>query len=1133
MRMTSGVFHSTLVGFCLIAFLSACVDESASDSASRDSGGDTVTVTVAQPGIPSDARSPLADFDGSPLLQPLGGDCLDTDGDGYGTNCALGPDCNDTDRSVTDQCYRCARPATDCPCDTPGARRPCDVVTDSDLPGPDGTCRLGERVCTNGRWSRCMALDGRTRTITPPAPCGSTCNPECRVTTVCPTSPSDLSGGSGVVIGSSPLPGYCPMGTGGITLPGGTSTAPPPTCTVTCGGRCCAVGQECWTQTDTSVYPSWCYSGGRVAPPPVTISACGRACPVSQRCGFPPNEQCCTAGQICRYGVCVTPTGTCRTNADCPAGSFCDRNLGRCIPSVGGRCNCEGDAAMQQCLTSVVTTGGDVINGIFRTANGQDARTLRFARYMRGIETNPTGCPIGRSSYSTDPQFRCTSCTPTICDAWACFSGPRDTTTIGRFADRLDWLWTQHVRFNDWGGAVSDGDSRFYYPWRARIYDLGAPANRVVLFPITDHTSDSCLEPFEYTVWLSDNPNSTEIADPRNPDPNKWNQATLVRVFTQGWTRNPRAIGDPSDTNDLETTAFGDAVADAMTTVWALPCGYSFRYAAVSAGNNGSPTSACAFHSHDDELDAVAGLTVEGNSLSIYHVLPYGSTAGPDGLSFSTQVRTADVYFLFDTTGSMGGELANLRSSLTTGTYVSGCTGGIIGGIRCIIPDAWFGVGYFDDFPRSPYGGGPDRVYQNVLDLTSNAAAAQTAVNSLTIHWGYDGPESHVPALWAVATGRGFPGYLSDRTGCPAGRFGYPCFRPGTIPIVMMFTDAMFHNGPGNTYMYDDRILGITSPRFADAVNELNRVGAKVIVINSCDGQWWCTPDAQNHAVALANNTRSIVSGGAPAVYNIRSDGSGLSTAVINAVSDLANYSRMDVTAVALDNPATPTVDERCFVRSPVGAPAGTVRLSNPAIGESAPYPSGRCVDPPGSVSGVPVVARQCLPGTTVNFRAEFANNCVPSTSTQQVFNFDIVVLGNGTYELGRVPVTIVVPASAYPPSGTFTYDVDATTACRPGQFPDWTQLQFAADTPTGTSIRIDVQTAATSAGLATAPVVNLGTVPPASSPLDIGAALVAAGQSNRLPYLRVTFTLNSNATRDRAPTLMGYRVLFNCIDGS
>lgn len=1095
------------------------------------------------------APSPSTEF---PLTGPLPAVCMDGDGDGFGMNCPSGQDCNDADRNSTNECYRCASPNTGCECTEEGATDACNVATDSNAIASDGMCHAGTRLCTGGRWQRCMPNALSTRVFVGPVGCGSACNPECRQTLICPTISGDLTGrGTGVVIAGVPLPGFCPAGSGGIQLPGG-GTPPPATCASLCGGACCRAGETCYTYEETDpTPPAVCTGIGTAVPPPIRWSGCGETCAAGQtHCGQAPSDSCCNAGQYCIDNKCEDSPGTCTSNANCSPGYFCHTRSGRCLRASTSRCNCEADGQLQGCVSAVQTTGGSITNGIYRTRTGGDARTLRFARYLGGIESNPTGCPVGRSNYAAGGAFPCTYCTPTICDAWACYGGPRDTATIGTFANNLDWLYTQHVRINPWGGGVSDGQPLpgqslvdwGYDPREGRKYDLGAPANRVVLFPVTDHTSDSCLEPFEYTVWLSDNPNATDIASPTSPDPNKWNLAKLTEVFTQGWTRNPNALGNPADTNNLETTAFGDAVADAMTTVWSLPCGLSFRYASIVAGNLGNPNNACLFHSFDDELDAVAGLTVNGDPLAIYHELPFGSTAGPDGLNFSTKLRTADVYFLFDTTGSMGEELSNLQAAMTSGTYTAGCPGGIIGSIKCIIPDAWFGVGRHDDFPVSPYGWAPsgDVVYENRADLNENPAVAQAAINGIGLHYGNDWPEAQTPALWATVTGRGLNGYFGTRTGCAAGRWGYPCFRPGTIPIVMLFTDAPFHNGVGGRYPYADNSLfpGGSStgtlgtqrgPTFAEAVAEFNARGAKVIIVDSSGGD----ATARGDFNAFASGTGSLVSGGANAVYGISSNGTGLGTAVVNAVSDLANYSRMDVTAVALDNPATAGVDERCFVKAIAGAPVGTIRLSNPGIGESAPYAAGRCTDPPTAIGGVPVTARQCLPGTQVNFRAEFANNCVPSTAMRQTFTFEILVQGNGTYELGRVPVTIVVPEQAFPPSGTFTYDIDALTACGAGRQAAWRELQFVADTPTGTSIDIDTYTSNTTAGLATAPAVRLGTTPPATSPLDIESALTIAAQPTRAPYLRVKFTLNSDALRSRTPVLRGYRVLFDCIDGT
>jgi hypothetical protein len=633
---------------------------------------------------------------------------------------------------------------------------------------------------------------------------------------------------------------------------------------------------------------------------------------------------------------------------------------------------------------------------------------------------------------------------------------------------------------------------------------------------------------------------------------------------------------------------------------------------------------------------------------SIYHTLPFGASA-IDPLVISTQIRTADVYFLMDTTGSMGGELTRLRTDLTTGTF-AGCTGGIIGAIRCTIPDAWFGVGYHDDYAYSPYGGFGDIVYRNVLDIQSSVPAAQAAVNTLVLHWGNDGPESQTQALWSIATGGGLGSYLAPRAGCAAGRWGYPCFRPGTIPIVVFITDAPFHNGPGNAYPYCigctppplppatgvagneafassypppggvgavdltgrwvgfsgnttfmvnhynfgcnatnsadavfrvrvtatqatrftlqgssyDTVLGVfpvsgapgwcnddavgfqsqldltlapgdywvivdgywgsrgayrlsmgvppaaggfTGVSWAQTVADLSSRGVRVLTFQTCG--FWSDPyclEGEDHARQLANATGSVGSSGTPYVFRGNSDGTGLSASIVSAIVDLANYSRMDVSARV------------------VGDTAGFTRLPIAAISWG---PRGSCT----GISGGSVFT-QCLPGTDVNFRVTFINDRVMPTAVPQVFDFFVEIVGNGTIVLARVPVRIVVPPQvpSYPPTGSYWRDYDSTLRCQINERPDWGQLSWVANTPTGTRIDFQIRGATTLAALPTATPVATVTVPGSTSPQDLTARMRAVGYPDGYPFVRVTALLVSNATRTLTPTLSSMTVTYTCV---
>jgi hypothetical protein len=134
----------------------------------------------------------------------------------------------------------------------------------------------------------------------------------------------------------------------------------------------------------------------------------------------------------------------------------------------------------------------------------------------------------------------------------------------------------------------------------------------VAIFAENDHGPQPC-ESAEYTIFLTDNPQSQDLVlqpTTTGADPQKWNRAVLKKVFTKGFVeiRPP----DPAGHAACGDTAQYSVEEDSMVTVYGLPCGLNFRYAAVVAGNDGLDFPACGFDSQEAELDAVAGLTEEG-----------------------------------------------------------------------------------------------------------------------------------------------------------------------------------------------------------------------------------------------------------------------------------------------------------------------------------------------------------------------------------------------------------------------------------------------------------------------------------------------------------------------------------------
>lgn len=210
---------------------------------------------------------------------------------------------------------------------------------------------------------------------------------------------------------------------------------------------------------------------------------------------------------------------------------------------------------------------------------------------------------------------------------------------------------------------------------------------------------------------------------------------------------------------------------------------------------------------------------------------PGQSDSNTFGIQF--YLNTADVYFLIDMTGSMSEEKTELFNSLRSGNFLDDpstaadeslsvtCadrdgdgvpdsdrkTGGITGNIACLIRSSGFGIGWYREVPFSAsddYGirySYPDfEAFEHRQDINEDDSLTSAALDLLYTRGNRNWAEAATVALSAVATGG--PIYMGwDRPGippkiCPAGRYGYPCFRDEAIPIVVLITDAPMMNGP-------------------------------------------------------------------------------------------------------------------------------------------------------------------------------------------------------------------------------------------------------------------------------------------------------------------------------------------------
>lgn len=414
-----------------------------------------------------------------------------------------------------------------------------------------------------------------------------------------------------------------------------------------------------------------------------------------------------------------------------------------------------------------------------------------------------------------------------------------------------------------------------------------------------------------------------------------------------------------------------------------------------------------------DPNDASDGIPPD----DFYVILPYGDPAQDRELRFSTSIRQADVFFMMDRTGSMSGEVSQLKSSL--GTIVPQMTmsirdvgvgfggfagfGGRAGGPCMTLPIVGevCGEGDNSDVPFNLYGVITTSLPQMQADLAMMQADQGGA------NWA-----SSNEALYQAATGAGIAPWLAMQR-CPAvpdeegRRYGYPCFRPGSLPIMVVMTDTSSKNGPltsgvsGGTYDPANFTMGPPPHTYDETLMALRSIGARVIGVLS--GAEITNPTPQQQFETWARETGTVYADGRPIVFNISGNGTGLDTSIVEAIRVLAEETPQDISASPRDGDDLPVqdppVDATRFVKEII-----PVRLLEGGVPTVTCPVSERCDDR---------IFYGVSPGDLVEFLVRFENDFQPPRASTQLFRATIVVLGNGVAELDEREVVIIVPAGS------------------------------------------------------------------------------------------------------------------------
>jgi len=278
---------------------------------------------------------------------------------------------------------------------------------------------------------------------------------------------------------------------------------------------------------------------------------------------------------------------------------------------------------------------------------------------------------------------------------------------------------------------------------------------------------------------------------------------------------------------------------------------------------------------------------------------------------------------------------------------------------------------------------------------------------------------------------------------------------------------------------------------------------------------------------ALAQATNSLDQFGDPYLEIINGDGSGLSVAILDAIRSLVGDTRRDVSLVPEDDPSTIGVNEAAFVKAVVATSCPTTGIQN-------------CLGGQGTDT-----CESCLAETQLGFSFRLGNAIVVPTASPQVFDFYMVAVADGTAELSRVPVRVMVPEAGTNYGAGFyenTYDSDVVCVMPPDppphERPDWGILSWAGSTPSDSRVTFEFFTADDAADLDTVIPVSLtyctdAACPPGSrtdQEYDIGQELFGGGELNYQPYLRVRARLEASTDSLSTPVFQGWSMQFDCV---
>jgi hypothetical protein len=406
----------------------------------------------------------------------------------------------------------------------------------------------------------------------------------------------------------------------------------------------------------------------------------------------------------------------------------------------------------------------------------------------------------------------------------------------------------------------------------------------------------------------------------------------------------------------------------------------------------------------------IVPLRKTGPQRDFFFVVPYQEQPSPqaDVLEFGTNIQQVDVAFAMDTTASMEGSIANLKSAFS---------GTLLSQLQAAIPDVGLAIVDYRDYPVLPFGMGNDWPVKVHQKITKVLATAQQAVTLYAAGGGYDDPEAQIPAMQHILTGEALTwsgrGSIPAATPAPGGYWGAVDFRPGAVPVVVNITDAVWHDAGHDTYTF-------ATPTMASLKSAFTNANAFFVDITSGDEEQanelsdatksYVPPGAFGGACGVGNCCTGVNGsarnadgpGGTCRLNFLHSDGAGVSDGVVKAIKAISAGASYDVKAVVSNDPSNPNgVDATKFIQT-----LRAMEEGNPA----ASCPPVAAKDSDGD--GIKDTFLGVIVGTKVCFEVIPAKNTTVAPANEpQFFNAFVDVVGvQGNVQLNNRKVLFLVP---------------------------------------------------------------------------------------------------------------------------